>query len=270
MIVKVKKIDSVSTIMLLSVIYFCSSVFLFPNDYGNIYKISSRAAVIFLGIGYLLLKHAKIDRIHFLWAIGFGILSLFSILFSVRNDASFDVFIQLVQSLAISVIVGAWLSNSKKHFAFFNIIIIMSTIYCFRLLIYMNSINWGSRKISTMLGTNVNSIGLRLAIAASLSLYLYYTIENNLRMLYLILNYFFAGLIIVTGSRRALLLWIIAFLVFSFRQANNLKKKAATIFLVVVVLTVLYLLLTQIEELHTIIGYRLENTFQYFQERQIR
>lgn len=256
-------IDSLSYFMMIAIIYLCSSVFLFPNDYGVLYKVSSRLLIIIFGLFFLLYKKIPIDKDHFFWALSFGFLALLSVVFSVNMDESIAIMLQLYQALIISIIVCAWLNQKHQYIFLFNTIILLSFFYCIRLFIYMNTISWGSRKFSTMLGTNVNSIGLRLSIAASFSLFLYYTVEKRWRIIYLLCNYLFGAMILATGSRRALGLWVISFAIFTLKQATNLRKKAKTLIIILMVLLSLYFMLTRNEALHSIIGYRLENSLNF-------
>ncbi len=253
----------VTHLLWFSIVYLCSSIFLFPNENGIAFKIGSRLSFIAVGIFYIAYKKLKVDKDILFWCTGLSCLAIITTVNSVSSSESISIYIQLLQALIICLTLSTWLRNTGQYRFLFNTIISLSVLYCVRLSRYLTEIKWGTRKIGFMLGTNANSIGLKLAIASSIALYMYYRSEGKYRIVYLLSNLLFGGMIIATGSRRALFLWIISFMIFAYKHATDFKKKIKAVIVIMVAVITVYVLLTKIDELYVIIGFRIENMVKF-------
>ena len=238
----------------------CITIFLIPESESNLIKYVSRAFFLLTFVLYAARHGMHMDTVYGAWAFMLSVIFSANLLFAQERRVAMNTWLLVIQAIWIAFLIGVWLKQSHGYTFLFHLILLLSLAYCLRLVRYIGTINWGSRKYSTMLGTNVNSIGLRLSIAALLSLFLYYSTKPGLKKTaYLACMLIFVAFILVTGSRRALMMVGIAFVFFSLKHAKNLKKKLKAILIVAVGLAVIYILLVSIPQLYQIIGRRLQN-----------
>lgn len=236
------------------------TIFLIPESGSNLIKYLSRAFFLLTFVLYAARHGMHMDTVYGVWAFMLSVIFSANLLFAQERRVAMNTWLLVIQAIWIAFLIGVWLKQSHGYAFLFHLILLLSLFYCLRLVRYIGTISWGSRKFSTMLGTNVNSIGLRLSIAALLSLYLYYNTDHGLwKKAYLACMVIFIAFILVTGSRKALLMAGIAFAFFSLKHAKNLKKKLKAILIVAVGLVIVYVLLVSIPQLYQIIGRRLQN-----------
>lgn len=237
-----------------------ASIFLYPET-ANVYlKQGSRIVFVLLVILYMVSKHIKIDRKYFIWAFSFSFLCFLNCLFAEYKDPAVSNLIIVVQAVWIAFFLVVWLSESGSHKWVFHSVIMCSLIYCIRIIGYIGTINWGERKIGFILGTNVNSIGFRLAVACLFSIYLFYKNSLKRRYIYLLLSIVFVGFILVSGSRRALLLCIIAYVIFSLSQAKDFFKRMRSYLWIFGIITAVYIAINYIPSLYAVIGSRVNHS----------
>ena len=103
---------------------------------------------------------------------------------------------------------------------------------------------------------NINTLGLLCGYSAAFSLYIYF---NERKVIYILVLIFCSTVVLLTGSRQALISLLIP--VATILINKNRNKKLTRFIIVVVLLIVVFELLMNVPALYEIVGYRIENLF---------
>ena len=150
--------------MLCSVFFVLITIFLYPETSGAMKYISRFSVIGSFGLCFVTRK-MKIPREYLTWAIVLTLLFGINVFFANNHNAALSTYLLFIQALWISFCVAIWLIHSRYFKIVFISIIVLVLLYCLRLYAYIGKINWGNRKLGLMLGTNVNAIGMRLALS---------------------------------------------------------------------------------------------------------
>ncbi len=245
------------SIISLSVVILIMSIFLIPESSNVVMKYGSRILFFISAFLYMILRRIRVRSAHVLWSIAFSAVCVLNVLFAENRAPAVDVMKTALQAIWIGFFFVYWISDSRRYSFFFHVVLLCSFLYCFRILLYLPTIRWGLRKVSYMLGTNVNSIGFRLAIACLIALYCYYRSKTKSRYIYLLLSLVYTAFILITGSRRAFLLIILAYAVFPLAMSKDLNKRLKAMLVITALVVAIFTLIMKYPPLYSIIGRRL-------------
>lgn len=166
----------------------------------------------------------------------------------------------VAQILVVSVLVVADV-RSRDDVILYLKMLLFANLYSEALLFANTPAGaWGTERVGEAIGVQFNSLGMRTAIAAFVSLLLFWETKN---VFYLALIVPSAFISFFSGSRKAFLILVASitlFMVF----VNRGFRAVRNVLIVCAVLFVVYLLVMTNEDLYHILGRRLENLFSYF------
>lgn len=204
-------------------------------------------------------KKMTLERKYFIWVLAFSTIGLFNVFFAAYQNVTMKTFATSVQAIWISFMVAHWLKKNREFVLFFNSIIIGGTVLCFRLIRYIDFGSWGERKVSYMLGENVNSLGLRLAIACMFSFFLASCYKTRKKkMIYYAASVLLTLFVLVTGSRRALIIVFMSLCIILVFNTDNSVKRLGAIVKLLFIVYVVYMVLMKVPQFYAIIGSRME------------
>lgn len=245
-------------VMIISCLLLMISVFGFP-DVSKFAYITRFLFIIAYFFSYFI-RSPKLELRYFMWATIISIWGLINLAVSYDFSKTFLVYITMLQAIWIGCFIYDWMRKSGNCTVVFMSVIFSALLLCFRLLRHLDLGRFGTRKIGMMLGVNVNALGFRIAIAFILLLTL--TFQNkgrkNIRILCVVGDVILIAFVLITGSRRALIICFVGVVILSLGFAQNFTKTVKAILIIVIVTIVLYQLLTKIPELYNIIGKRME------------
>ena len=257
--IRLKSFSIITIIISLSVVILVMSIFLIPESSNVVMKYGSRILFLISAFLYMILRRVKVRSAHVLWSIAFSAVCVLNVLFAENRAPALDVMITALQAIWIGFFFVYWISDSRGYSFFFHAVLLCSFLYCVRILQYLPTIRWGLRKVSYMLGTNVNSIGFRLAIACLIALYGYYRSKRKSRYFYLLLSLVYTAFILITGSRRAFLLIILAYALFPLAMSKDLNRRLKALLGITALIIAIFTLIVNYPPLYSIIGRRLLN-----------
>ena len=235
------------------------SIFGLP-DMTNISYIS-RGIFVFAFLIFCIKCSGVIELKYASWAAILSAWGLLNYAFSYNQSATISIYLTMLQAIWIGCFEYNWLRKTKRYNEVFLSIIAGGLLLCVRLFRYIDFSRWGIRKIGTMLGINVNTLGFRIAICFVLLLALTYIIKEKkgLRTIGLVICAFFVAFILITGSRRALIICFVGTVIILLGFANNFAKTLKGIIIIVAAVVGVYFLINQIPELYNIIGRRFQS-----------
>ncbi|WP_195449455.1 O-antigen ligase family protein [Bacteroides nordii] len=174
---------------------------------------------------------------------------------SVNVFNSFYYFNKLVIFFTIIYIINVWLDSTRKYllllkFCCYAGFFVATSILIQYVLINLGLLNLESDRVAGMYG-NVNTGGF---VMSMLSLLCYYVFLITKRNIYLLLMYYCFISVFCTGSRAALLVFIIAFVIAYFRRK---VPKKIFIISILIFLGLLFTLILKMNELQQM--FRVEN-----------
>lgn len=234
------------------------SAFLFPDIRMLTYI--GRIGIVLYFIAQIFYNRYCNNRFYFLWVCTLSFVIILNLMFTVNFQETLDMSISMVTAVWAAFSLMEMMQSKDDLNWLCKCIIVCEFLFCIRLFSNINFATWGTRKVGTMMGMNVNSIGIRCVFAIVLCLYCIYKNKGGRgQFLYYTAFAVMLGAIFVTGSRRALLLSCISIAIFMIRNSNSPLKMLRTIALIVVGLWLIYYLITTIPELYSIIGARMQN-----------
>ncbi len=244
-----------------AIILLLGSIYSFPD------KSQANYVVRILFIGIMIIhyfgKRVIIKQKYIAWVLLFSLSCLVSILFSYDTKISLATFMLTIQAIGISSLIYIWLFDTKEY-RFFILTNALSIIpFIFRAYLYYSSTIWGLRRYSYLFGVNTNSWGFRLSLSVFFSIsYYYYTNRKIVKAGMIFIAISSIVLILITGSRRALILAVAALggLLLGYNVSNS-KKIKITVLLIAVFGGLCYAL-TTIPSFYTIIGSRFINMYE--------
>lgn len=238
------------------------TVFAVP-DFGEFNIVIRIVAILFMGMRFMRSTvKGKINVVYLLWVMMFIGICLFNTLLSKNLGDSLDALITLIQALLISYLMFYW-AFSKERFNFLLMSICMcSCILCFRTIFNLDMNRFGTVKLGYILGINSNALALRFCFATILSLYMFTTTRNKLRIWYGIAFFLNVILVLITGSRRALAMSLISCILYLIMKANNSAKIIKSMIVIVLFSLCILWLLKYNESIYNIIGVKFFNMLE--------
>ena len=254
------RLPIIDVFMALSILILFSSIFLFFDDNNTAFKYLSRILFVVCFVMYFINHRLKIDRFYLLWAVFLSLMVFANLIVSYSFSHSLNLGLIFLQAIWVSFLLFHWIDDSKKILFLLILIALFSALYCFRIAEDLQIIKWGTRKIGTMVGTNVNTIGMRLSLGFICSIFFLFRQKNIfIKVICLIASVVLLVFIMITGSRRALIIAFTSFLCFALFTSKKPLRVIASLCLVLAFTVLLYFALTKIRLFYSIIGSRIES-----------
>lgn len=214
---------------------------------------------------YLNLFHFKIP-VQTLWYGLFIVLGLTSYLWAKYPDAAMDMISRLTQNMILSffMIINV---KTKEDFRRLQNIFILSVVYMsLRILFSVSPSELFSRHLGNydITGHNVNFTAFYFAIILILLFYRYYVEKSRL---YIALILFLGFMLILTSSRKALLMIIIGFFLIVLFDKNTKHKLLKLIIGMLIFAVFVYLIFTN-EKLYRAIGWKFDSMLSFLENNK--
>jgi O-antigen ligase len=185
--------------------------------------------------------------------------------FSINNQETMSVFFLTMQAVWIGYLLTIWLYNSREYKYILIINAISIIPFLIRSYFYYSSFAWGTRRYSFLFGINTNSWGIRLAFSIAFAiLNIYYTKQKKLKVVFAIIVVASFIVILITGSRRSLLLSLLSFCILLLGHNPSQIKKLKVVFIIISVLLIVYRLVMVVPQFYAIVGSRIDEALASF------
>lgn len=198
------------------------------------------------------------------WMLGLVILACISCVYSINTGNSITLLKTLAVLFVAFFIIRNYITDEEKIREVIKayVLAIAANMLYVITNIDMKIIGEERLGVDALEGWNANSIGLMASTAAVLCIYL--LLKNNVfaKLFYLSCIGFFAYVFVYTGSRKAIILFLVCMLIMLF--ASNPRRLIRNILLSIVILVVAYKLVMNVESIYNVLGVRLEGLFASF------
>lgn len=237
----------------ITVSLFVFSMFSFSDSTFLTYVTSILTIV---ALSFNQLKNKRVTS-YFFWGLNLCIINLATIIWAPYQMHALRDTGRIFVVFLVCFLVSMWTDSIERLHHIFSVIIISSFVMSIRILIEVPFEQWGNR-FSWIFGVNVNPISMKIMFSALLALYFFYMNKNKKKKIFFLFYILFSlGIVLLLGSRRAILLFVVSFILFVMLiQKNKLKP----ILLSLLFIGILYSLLMNVEVLYNIVGERLELT----------
>ena len=194
--------------------------------------------------------------------------SVLSSLWAVDSSCSFEITKKmLIRSMVLWFV--SIVCNEKTDFLdILKLFIIASVINSLYILLAVDLTTLGNVRIGAgSLGEewNANGIGMTMAFSAFMAYFLFKNQKNKKeKLLYLMVTIFFGIIVLFTGSKKALFIFIFAPLLFYYVTSEN--KIRTTILILLGGICLLYLIMN-VSSLYNVIGKRIKKFLFYFTKK---
>lgn len=237
---------------------FSLYLFTFRADY-NVY--SNMIGLLLMGLIWLDMilanKNFRISQ-YSLMLIAFVTVSLLTYFIALDAGLVFSKSITLIQLLVLSVSLNNYFDHIKKieHVILY---FIFSGFYA-SVYILLNSNFDTLSRMGGELG-NQNEIGMIIAIS---SIFAFYLIVSELKVLYIPIILVMVGVIILTGSRKAILfLFLNMVMIIYLKNKDSFMKRIKAIFIIIMLLVAGYVIIFNNPIFYDILGDRIEAMFDF-------
>lgn len=254
-----KFMDNYSLRINIGILYylFLSYSLFFQTDYFPVVEIIIAVLSIYLFIYCIYNRFNDLMTVirssFFRWYIVFfGYISVITLLF---NASSFMVYIKTVIAISAFVFIFALLYSDRRIKDRVSLSVSIIRLTCFvmcawMLLFEFNTLIAGERIGWSLCGQNPNNVGTLLGIYSTFMIYDFYKQGHRSSLL----AYISAGLfIIATGSKKALIMLMLSFLLLLFKNGKLVRKR---LFICIGALAVFLLLCLFIPVLYDLVGRR--------------
>lgn len=197
------------------------------------------------------LSKTKLYQATNVWYFLFLIFGIASILWSINKTDSYEMSKVIIRQFAVLVALGLGIDSIKDVHTALKTYLISCTIMMLKLSIYMAKGYTGAKMWDVVCGNYFNTVAQILALSIAVALYFFYRESNKKKKLLYIFYVAFAFYhIIATGSRKGLVMPLVAIgLYLTVKSGANIKKILKSIFIFAVVAIILAYILTKNEEL---------------------
>lgn len=166
----------------------------------------------------------------------------------------------VAQILAVSVLVAADVKTRDDVIVYLKMLL-FANLYSEALLFANTPAGaWGTERVGEAIGVQFNTLGMRTAVAAFVSLFLFWETKNVIYLAFIVPS---ALISFFSGSRKAFLILVVSIALFMI-FVNRGFRAVRNVLIVCAVLFAVYLLVMTNEDLYYVLGRRLENLFSYF------
>lgn len=232
-----------------------ASVFLFPDK--KIFTYIGRMGIICLFIiKALKSKHCN-NRFYLSWTVLMTMVIIVNLAVTVDLNATMEMALSFLTAVWAAFSLFEEVDTEEDFLLLCDGIIICEFLFCVRLFAGLDFAAWGRRKVGTMMGINVNSIGIRCALAIIVCLYCMYRKKKRAKVPYLFSLAVLMAAVFITGSRRALLLSCISIVFFMLRNSATPLKLIKTMLLAGLGMAAVLYAIYNIPKLYAVIGSRM-------------
>ena len=209
--------------------------------------------------GLYVCNRKKYNSKYQLWCLLMILLSFLSVAAAKNTSLASYTLINMIQVFLIAFITYGYMDSSEKIEFVMNCIIWAGLILTFRLLLVTPADVWLSWvRLGEAIGSNANDIGNKAAFSAIISLCFAKKNDHNRRIVYFLSFAVLTAIVLFSGSRKALLAVLLAFILLNTIGLNDKRKILLSFFVISVVLFFGYRLIMENTTLYLTIGRRIE------------
>lgn len=197
------------------------------------------------------MSRTKLYQATNVWYFFFWIFGILSIIWSIRRADSYGMTRIILRQFAVIIALGLGIDSIKNIHIALKIYLVSCTIMMLKISIYMARGYSGSKMWDAICGNYFNTVAQILALSIAVALYLFqHEVEIRKKALYIIYAVFAFYHIIATGSRKGLIMPLVAIGVYLIvKSGADLKKIIRNILIFIAGAVVLGYVLMQNEEL---------------------
>lgn len=248
----------------LDIIYSTIFLFYIISAYTNsLFEAYFELMFYFITTIYFIFNYKKITITpYFIFQSLFIVMALISLLVTINLSVSLIELRKLIQILIIGVSLISFIDSKEKLYFFYNLLIIGGLSLLIILLSEIPPTEWFSRRLGgAEFGYNANEVGLTLSFSVILSIFMNRLKKNNL---YLVLAVILIIAVLLTGSRKALLLAFAGISGVLLVNSSGFIKNIRIIAIVLILLGIGYYSIMNIPFLYDITGIRVEALLNSF------
>lgn len=233
------------------------------HNYKKLVILGQVPCSFFVCFGCLRCQHFKISKSIFAYLIR-GIMFTFycvlSGIWSINSSSEKSIMISVIQVLVIGITVLIYLKDSERYAKFIRFLLVSALILCGRIVIHAPLNALGTERIGQYVG--YGNVGVSNALAF-ITIFIIDWAVTNRRRLVLCMGIFLVFASFLTGSKKTILVCILAYsLLFVFKSKNSVQV-VRNIFISCMVVGLLVLAIFKIPVFYHTVGYRLERMIQY-------
>lgn len=173
---------------------------------------------------------------------------------SVSNTLDSLYITNAVQSFFLVVLIVYRIKNLNDVRAVILLVVIATLYSCLLLFLKTPISSWGSERVGEALGLNSNTVGIGVSFASLLTMYLY---KSKPSVVYIAIIVVFAVVAMFSGSRKALVVIVLA-LVFFYSFSERGMRGVLNTAIALVAIAVIYSVIMSNEDFYFVIGKRIE------------
>lgn len=210
---------------------------------------------------YFLSKKSNVS-IYFLWSSLLVIISSLSYFWSEDLIASFQGIRALLEVLIVCNLLVFFLNKQEKIIKLYRYLVVAGLVLVIKLIFTTPIEVWGTERIGNFL-YNANTMGVYLGISAIAALQLIYLKINSAKLCQLSILLFFVT-IILTGSKKAIFLIVVGFILLTILNFNRLSSLIKFIPILIILLSFIYWIVMNVSFFYNILGIRIEGFLYIF------
>ena len=194
-----------------------------------------------------------------IWSFVMILLSIIATLVAGFSSHSIYTLINVIQVFIIGYVTYGYIDSDHKRNLFINAFITGGFILFARLLITTPLSVWLSfARLGETIGYNSNDVGNKAMISAFFAILMMKNSKNK-KLLFFIMFLLFGGLVLFSGSRKALIALVIGFILLYTIGLKSKKDLVLSVFGIAIVLIILYVFIMNNDALYKTIGRRIES-----------
>lgn len=196
------------------------------------------------------------------WMLGILILSVISFIYTINLSNSISMFKTLVIVFVSFFIIRNYMTDTEKINDVLNSYIIAAAINMLYVITNIDMTLIGEVRLGTeaMEGWNANTMGIMAVVGAVLCIYMFSRNRDILsKFVYGALIAFFVYMFIYTGSRKAIIMFLLCVILMLF--FSNPKAVIRNLLITVIILYAAYYICMNVESIYNVLGVRLEGLF---------
>lgn len=249
---------------IISVLYFISVAIIFGNN--SIFTQIGKIFIVFITFTCIIspkYHHPKISNNYIIWSIiNWGYFASSFYWSSYPSNTMSMVITYGIVCICVSSLYYLITYTNTTLYKCFRVYIISSIIMALYVIIRFGiNLTSSDREFYSQYGLNLNILGLGCAVSIILAFYFYkIEISYKHRNLYKYIILFSMFVVLISGSKKALLLPLIVFMIYNYVKVPARKKLNIIIFSCILIIAGYYILM-KIPILYNSIGIRLEGMF---------
>lgn len=199
---------------------------------------------------------------HLKWCIVFWGLYYLSMLWASNPIDTLYYINRTIQIVGISICFSLVIQDKKDIDVIIKMIVISLLLTSVRVIILTPSSAWGKERVGEAIGLYSNDLGMRLAVGALMCLYIIHSNkeQRKLRIIYILILVLFAGIGLLTGSKKSLLIMMGSLSIYELVVAKGWRVFGKLLLIISIGIGLVYLIFNN-DKLYYILGRRIEKTF---------